>query len=308
MVSTIPETSAWKRWRRRLPALSMVLLLAGCSSTTFLYNRLDFLVPWYVDDYVELDRAQEQALDELLTPFLDWHRQEELPRYVALLHDAEVMLDSEDGLSLGEIRDLTREMELAGDRLQTRSLDWLLAMGEQLGDEQVREFIASLEEKQAELEEEYLDRDLDEYREDAYDRLLDNCDDYLGRLDRQQKDILRAGVAGLDRADQLWLAERQAWTDRLKDLLRREPGWQDAIREAVAARWDSASPEYRLMYERNVSVIQRTVMEVVNSRSERQDRHLRRKVHNLREDFLALSREGRPAQEDESEPAITAAD
>ncbi|TXS93668.1 hypothetical protein FV139_08480 [Parahaliea maris] len=294
----------WSCWRRRLPALFIALLVTGCSSTTFLYNRLDFLVPWYVDDYVELDRGQEQVLDELLEPFLEWHREEELPRYVTLLHDAEAMLDS-DGLTLGEIRELTRGMELAGDRVQTRSLDWLLAMGEQLSDEQVAEFITNLEEKQAELEEKYLERDQEEYREDAYDRLLDNLDDYLGRLDRKQKETLRTAVAGLDRSDELWLAERQAWTDRLKALLQREPGWQDAVRVAVASRWDSASPEYRVMYEQNVSVIQGAVMEVVNTRSKQQDRHLRRKVHNLREDFLALSREGRSTEQ--GAPAVTGA-
>ena len=31
-----------------------LLLLGACSSTSFVYNRLDFIVPWYADDYVDL--------------------------------------------------------------------------------------------------------------------------------------------------------------------------------------------------------------------------------------------------------------
>ncbi|GAB3283259.1 DUF6279 family lipoprotein [Parahaliea aestuarii] len=289
-----------------MPALAILLLaVAGCSSTTFFYNRLDFLVPWYVDDYVDLDREQDEALAQLLQPFLDWHRREELPLYIGLLDEAEDMLDS-DGLSLTELRELTRHMELAGERLQTRSLDWLLPIGEQLSDEQIEEFIVKLEDRQEELEEEYLDRDLEEYREDAYDRLQDNVQDYLGRLDRQQKDTLRGNIAGLERSDQLWLAERQAWIERLRLLLQREPGWQDGVREALATRWSSASPEYRRMYEHNISVIQRAVVEVVNSRSERQDRHLRNKVTGLREDFLALSRDGMPEGGEATAEPVTA--
>ncbi|WP_116368428.1 DUF6279 family lipoprotein [Parahaliea mediterranea] len=293
MAWTIPDLPAPRREGalRWLLPLALGLLLAGCSSTTFFYNRLDFLVPWYVDDYVELDSEQDQALEQLLQPFLAWHRREELPLYVALLDEAQGMLDS-DGLSLAELRELTRQMELAGDRLQTRSLDWLLPIGEQLSDEQVQDFLAELQDKQQELEEKYLERDLEEYREDTYDRLRDNVEDYLGRLDREQKDTLQAEIAALERSDHLWLAERQVWIERLRQLLQRAPGWQDGVRDALATRWHSASPEYQRMVEHNISVIQRAIVQVVNSRSERQDRHLRSKVGALREDFLALSREG----------------
>jgi hypothetical protein len=35
-----------------------LFLLSGCSSTTFFYNRLDFILPWYLDKYVDLNRAR----------------------------------------------------------------------------------------------------------------------------------------------------------------------------------------------------------------------------------------------------------
>ena len=77
-----------------LPLLLLVSL-GGCSSTTFLYNRLDFLIPWYMGDYVNLNRQQKKALDELLEPFLAWHREEELQRYVELLNQIEADLDDD---------------------------------------------------------------------------------------------------------------------------------------------------------------------------------------------------------------------
>ena len=44
----------------RLFLLSLfVLTLTSCSST-FLYNQLDWLIPWYLDDYVDLTRAQKK--------------------------------------------------------------------------------------------------------------------------------------------------------------------------------------------------------------------------------------------------------
>ncbi len=51
-------------------AVCCLAFLGACSSTTLVYNRMDFLLPWYLDDYAELDNEQEKYLDELLSPFL----------------------------------------------------------------------------------------------------------------------------------------------------------------------------------------------------------------------------------------------
>jgi len=290
MASTIPSFRQYRRRLRLLALPLLVLFVSACSGTSFLYNRLDFLVPWYVDDYVDLNSAQDDELELMLEPFLAWHRREELPRYVDLLQLAEAMLD--DSLTLDEVRELAGELETAADRVQTRSLDWMLPLGQGLSEGQIAEFLDTLKEQQEELEEEYLDRDLEEYREEAYERFLDNCEDYLGRLDKSQRDTVRRGIARLSRSDFVWLQERQDWVERLRRLLQREPGWQEEVRRALAQRWEATSPEYKGMYERNLAVIQQTLVEVINSRSERQDRRLRNKLADLREDFTALSQQG----------------
>ena len=58
---------------------ALLLTLVGCSSTTFVYNRLNLIIPWYVGKYVDLSRDQKKVLDAELQPFLQWHRHEELP-------------------------------------------------------------------------------------------------------------------------------------------------------------------------------------------------------------------------------------
>ena len=46
-----------------------------------------------MDDYVDLDAEQEAYLDELLVPFLAWHRAQELPVYLTALNNIEDSLD-----------------------------------------------------------------------------------------------------------------------------------------------------------------------------------------------------------------------
>ena len=59
------------RLPRKVISALLLLMLTGCSGTTFVYNRLDFLIPWYVGKYVDLTRLQKQLLDEQLDPFCD---------------------------------------------------------------------------------------------------------------------------------------------------------------------------------------------------------------------------------------------
>jgi hypothetical protein len=269
-----------------LLVVGLVTLLGGCSSTTFIYNRLDGIIPWYLDDYVELDDAQERQLDGLLAEFLAWHRRQELPRYVALLD--RISADLDRSVSTEQITAIYAEMERAWLRLQDASLDWLLTLGESLSEAQVRQFLAYLQDKQEEFEQEYLERSDREFREDSYEALEDSLQDYLGRLSTEQRGRLRAASLDLQRSDAVWLQERAVWLQRLELLLQRQPGWQQQLREAIALRNETVSERYRAAYEHNLEVICGAVAEVLDSRSEKQDRRLRAELRDLREDLQTL--------------------
>lgn len=267
-----------------------LLWLTGCSSTTFVYNRLDIILPWYLDDYVEFDDRQEEQLDLLLESFLDWHRGEELPRYIDLLADIESALDRP--VTGSDVAGFYGDWEAAWMRLQDRSLSWMLELGESLSDQQMLQFLAQLQEQQEEFEEEYLDRSEARFREDSYEGLRDSLQDYLGRLDKAQRARLQAAADDLLRSDAVWLAERAAWLLRLEVILQRQTGWQQAIRDAIDNRDDLVSQRYLDTYRHNLAVIFSAVADVLNSRSPRQDRRLRAELRDLREDLQTLVGQG----------------
>ncbi len=70
--------------RKKLLTILLVGLLSGCSNS-FIYNQLDWLIPWYVGDFLDLNGAQKQSFKKQLLPMLDWHRQEELQNYLSIL-------------------------------------------------------------------------------------------------------------------------------------------------------------------------------------------------------------------------------
>lgn len=275
--------------------VTALLFISACSGTSLVYNRLDFLLPWYVDDYAELNPAQKAYLDELLAPFLTWHRNQELPNYVKILKNIEDRLQRPQ--TSAEVAAVFAEFEQAWLRLESEALDWLLDLGARLSDEQIAGFLNELSERQQEYEEEYLARTDEEFYQDSYDNLLDSVQDYLGRLSEQQRDMLRNASRQLHRSDHAWLQGRADWLQQLAVLLQRQPGWQDKVRAQVAARNDNTPPEHRRIYEHNMGVIYAALAQLLNGRSDQQDRHLRNKLSELQEDVVTLIAQGNaPAQ------------
>ena len=123
--------------------------------------------------------------------------------------------------------------------------------------------------------------------------LVDSMQDYLGRLGREQKQVLENASTQLRRSDTIWLREREAWLQRLEVFMQRQPGWQAAVRDAVARRSEVVSAEYLELYDHNLGVIHAAVAEVLNSRTEAQDRRLRRKLSDLRRDLETLVSQGK---------------
>ena len=96
------------------------ILLIGCTAS-FTYNRLNWLIPWYVDGYVDLTREQRKALAGQLEPLLQWHRREELLRYVAILDRIE--RDLAAPLTAATVQEWTDEIVAAIDRTENYMLD-----------------------------------------------------------------------------------------------------------------------------------------------------------------------------------------
>lgn len=239
-----------------------------------------------MDDYVELEGKQEQFLDDLLQPFLAQHRSEELPRYVDILAQIERTID--EPVTSADMELIWHNFEQAYLRLEQDALEWLLVLGDELTQQQLQEFVDNLDEKQQEYREEYLERDDEEFAESNYDYMQDTLKEYLGRLNRDQKEMLRVAAEKMHRSDRAWLDERAAWLDKLRSTLQREPGWQQEILTAIATREENLPLEYVEVTEHNAQVLYALVAQVFNSRNEKQDEHLREKLGELQEDLQTL--------------------
>jgi hypothetical protein len=268
--------------------LVLVTTLVGCSANRLLYNRADTFIRWAADDYVTLDREQQAAFDQRLDDFLAWHRSEELPRYRAFIVTSLETL--EDGVTLEEAVTISEEIELAADRFQAQFIELLLATAEDLSDEQIQDFLTELERNQAEYAEEQLVRDEETYYADSAKTMTGLVKRLIGRLNRDQSAEINERSKDLTRLDSLWHDDRARWGSALRVILEaKAPGWQAEIRRLGETRSEARIPEYVAGIEHNGDVILALLVDIINSRTERQDRRMRRFLEGLVDDIDALT-------------------
>ena len=273
---------------RLVAGLLALALLAGCSANRFLYNRADTFVRWAVDDYVDFTSEQQQRFDDNLDVLLDWHRRAELPQYRDFIFLSIAALD--DGVTIDEAIVISEAIEQAVNRLQAEFIELLLLTGEDLSEQQILDFLAELDQQQQEFAEERLVRDEETYAADAAKSLEGLAKRLLGRLDEAQQSLIASRSKELMRIDRLWYDDRTVWGATLRTILEtRAPGWQSDVRALSEARSSARTPAYVAGIDHNGDVILELLVDIINGRTERQDRKMRRFLNGLIADIDALT-------------------
>ena len=268
--------------------LCVATVLVGCSANRFIYNRADTFVRWVVDDYVDLNRDQQAAFDTDLQQLLDWHRRDELPQYRQFIVSSRYALGN--GVTLQEAVAISESIEAAADRIQIRLVDLLLHSAERLSDRQIQDFLSEVDRQQADYATKRLTRDEQTYYQDSSDSLASLAKRLMGRLSKEQKGLIEVEVAQLTRLDHLWHRDRAVWGAKLRAILERKaPDWQSQVRFLGDTRSQARTPEYIEGIEHNGDIILALLVDLINTRTERQDKHLRRFIEGLINDIDALT-------------------
>lgn len=266
-------------------ALIALLFLTGCSSTTFVYNRIDFLLPWYLSSYVDFTSEQKQSLNARLIPFFKWHRTQELPKYVEIMNSLEGLLDNE--VKAEDIALITQDVENSWYRTEQQILLWLTPLAKDLSDEQIKQFLTVMERKTIENENKYLKRNDQIYQKDVVNRFRKNLGRFMGSLNKDQLDLLRAASENMYRSDNDWIENRKTLIENLTSILQRENDWERRL-NAINNRDNLESQDYRIKYTHNINITHQLIAEILNSRSEKQDKKLRDQLIRYRTDIRNL--------------------
>ncbi len=278
----------------RSPRVALVLLcvaaLAGCS-LRFAYSQLDWLVPWYLRDYVTLDAGQRGLLDQRLAARLDWHCRAHVPEYAASLREAQALLRREtvDAAALAPF--LARGEAWWGEVLAELEPDARLLLAG-LANEQVDELRQAFARGAREAREEFLGGSAAEQKAARIKRMEKRLQRWFGRLTPAQRDRIAAWSAELSPTTEAWLAQRARWQGALLDALQVR-GDDAAFAARLAplfgpqqAHWP---PAYREGLARNRTLTLALLADVYNLAPATQRQHLDRELDALAAQFESLA-------------------
>jgi hypothetical protein len=268
-------------------ALILVLFLGGCSSITFIYNQFDNLFPWYLQSYVDLDRDQKKYLDELLTPFFQWHRVEEMPKYAQIIGDLELAINDE--IDIESIALITHNVEESWFRLEDQMIMWATPLARELSNEQINKFIQVLKTKTTQSEKKLLARNDQVYQSDSYKSLRKNLRRFMGSLTKDQLDLVKITSQEMRRVDAERIQSRKAFNEKLSLILQREQGWEERLKK-ITHNDELVAENYQSTYAFNTDLIQQLLVAILNSRNDKQDKKLRTQLSRYKADINSLNK------------------
>lgn len=204
------------RRSRTLFAIALIALVTACSFKT-VYNRLDYLIPEYVEGIVTLDDVLEQRLDERTLVLLQWHRNTQLKQYASWLQS--LQQDVNGQLTVEQLEQHIAAMEQFWLSLEIKLNDEMAYLLPQLDADQREELFAYLDETNEEFREEYIDPDNDERIEAFAERMIDTYENWIGELSDAQAQAAELAASGLISSAELRLERRLEWQQGIRDIL-----------------------------------------------------------------------------------------
>ncbi|AWM58599.1 hypothetical protein C6Y58_03650 [Stutzerimonas stutzeri] len=200
--------------RLLLLTLLTALLISGCSRATLVYRNLDMLVPWSLNDYLDLDRSQQRELRERLRQHLAWHCSTQLPELLSSLQQLERestsgQLEREDLES--HYHGVREAMHSIAVEVTPTATDLLRA----LSDAQVDELRRSLEENRREHREKYLEPPLEQQIRERAERMQERLQYWFGPLNAEQRQRVLLWAHTLGEQNRRWLDNRERWQQML---------------------------------------------------------------------------------------------
>ncbi len=161
--------------------------LMGCT-LKMTYNLLDWFIPYYANDYIELDSSQQDRFEAHLGQALQQHRETGLPDIVD--HVKDLKSEAKDTLTYGQISTFHRQFTELAQRQATLFVPAIVDTLQQMSATQIEDMNTVIQIKMAELLEKRLVQTEEEKYSKRKKRLFKVAKRWIGSLSSEQTQML----------------------------------------------------------------------------------------------------------------------
>lgn len=267
-----------------------LILLVGCSQIGLTYRHLDLIIPWSLNDYLDMNATQKDWLDERLKEHLSWHCSTQIPGYLTWLDRLEGMVETNQ-VNETQLKARTAEARQAIATISQEITPSAVELLRQLNDQQVAEMEAAFAKDMRKHEADFVDQPLDQQIRDRAQRMEKRLNPWVGKLNPVQKDRVMQWSTSLGEQNRLWIDNRAHWQSLLVTAVkqRQAPDFDQKIARLLQDRETFWTPEYRQAYDHTEQAAISLITDLMAQSSPEQRQKLLDKIADVRQDFTNLS-------------------
>lgn len=265
-------------------------LLTGCSQLGLTYRHLDLIIPWSLSDYLDMNTAQKDWLDERLKEHLSWHCTTQIPDYLSWLDRLQGMVETNQ-VNEAQLKARTAEARQAIATLSREITPSAVELLRQLDNQQVTEMQTAFDKDLRKHESEFVDQPLDQQIKDRAQRMEKRLNPWIGKLGLAQRDRVMQWSTSLGEQNRLWIDNRSHWQSLLMSAVRQRqaPDFDQKIAKLLQDRETFWTPEYRAAYDHTEQAAISLISDLMAQSSPEQRQKLLGKIADVRKDFTDLS-------------------
>ena len=164
--------------------LGLLFFIAGCSSAKFFYSYGDSIASWQLDSYFDLTNEQEEWVEERMRLHLEWHHNEELPRYRRFLLD--IQKSAKDGLTMSELDEGFYRFGTKVDRIFERLIPDAVLFLSEISPEQINNLELVMDEENEEMMKRMENQQ--ELIQERHENFWDQMEDWFGEFSISQRE------------------------------------------------------------------------------------------------------------------------
>ncbi len=276
---------------KSLKIFTFILLLLSLSACTvkFVYNNLDWVVKWYVDDYITLTAEQKPIFNAHLAELLHYHRQQHLPEYASLLQD--IAREADQGLTVDQIQSYQNRFGHLIEALVVEAIDPLTLLLAQMNDQQVHALQDGFDKANRSFIERFISTSEDAQRQRQAQNLAKMLQRFVGSLNTQQLAMIQRWSTEYHLMGVEFLQTRLGWQAQFMALLaeRHQADFKQHLHAYLLSPATQQSAVYQEKVAHNQQLMWVLLVNINSSLDAKQKQSLQRNLYKLAEDFTELA-------------------
>ncbi|MBC3374310.1 hypothetical protein HU762_10190 [Pseudomonas sp. SWRI92] len=278
------------RWLIRTAMfIAMLFVLTACSRVGLAYRNLDLIIPWTLNDYLEINGEQKDWFDDRLKEHLSWHCTTQLPGYLDWLDRLKTMVQTNQ-VTDEALQQRTREAKAAIAETAREITPSTIELLQGLSDDQVADMDAAFVKDQRKRQREYLKPTLQQQIKERAERMEKRLNDWVGPLNIAQRQRVVAWSTALGDQNQQWIANRAHWQNQFSQAVaqRHSPDFPKRIEQLLVNRESLWTPAYREAYNKTEAQARSLLADLMADSTPAQRERLLQKIDGVKKDFSDL--------------------